>query len=342
MNERSRSGFLDPSGPLTGSNTTVFWLFAAATFVMVGASVLIAVREAVRLRSPLPLVLFASAALWLPNEPFIDTVLGFQYAADTPATLFTLAGRSIPVSALGIGAMFFLFTWFVYRLILSGATNRKIITVAVLAGIIDWPLEMLAIHYNVFEYYGDNPSRIFGLPLTSMVQNCFIYVFMACVFALSVPYIKGWRALLFLPIIPGCYYAVALLCTWPAYLALHGGAPTAVFIPLALAAAAINAYVPLTMLRLPAIQALRRGTLRPTDREVRGLGGRRDGCRPGLGGWAVDADLVGHEPAGPGRDAHRERAREPDHDARDSGVERGPGRPARDGVDPDVRGRHDE
>jgi hypothetical protein len=249
-----RSGFLDPSGPLTGASTTVFWIFAGATFLMVAASILVAGREALRLRSTLPLVLFASAALWLPNEPYLDALGGFQYAADAPATLFTLAGRPIPVSALGIGAMFFLFTWFIHRLILSGASDQRIVTVAVLAGLIDWPLEMLAIHYDVFEYYGHNPARVLGLPLTSMVQNCFLYVFMACVFTLAVPLLKGWRALLFLPVIPGCYFCVALLCTWPAYLAFHSEWPTAVFLPLALAAAAMNAYIPLAMLRLPAIR----------------------------------------------------------------------------------------
>ncbi len=246
----SGSAFLAPDGPLTGSSTTVFWIFASATFLMVAASLGLAVREALRLRSVLPLVVFASAALWLPNEPFMDAALGFQYASDAPATMFTLAGRVIPVSVLGVGAMFFLFTWIVYRMILSGTPTRRIVTVAVAAGVIDWPLEWLAIHHNVFEYYGDNPSRIFGLPLTSMVQNCFLYVAMAAVLALCAPYMKGWRALLFLPVIPGCYYAVAFLCTWPAYLALHAGWPAGVFLPLALVAAAMNAYVPLTLLRI--------------------------------------------------------------------------------------------
>jgi hypothetical protein len=245
----SHSGFLDPSGPLTGADATVFWIFAGATFAMVGASVLIAAREAVRLRSWLPVVLFVSAALWLPNEPFIDAILGFQYASDAPAELYTLSGRVIPVSALGIGAMFFLFTWFVHRMIVAGESLGRIVAVCVVAGVIDWPLEILAIQYDVFEYYGDNPSRIFGLPFTSMVQNCFLYLFMASVFTLAAPHLKGWRALLFLPVIPGCYYAVALLCTWPAYLALHAEWQPAIFLPLAVVAAAMNAYVPIAMLR---------------------------------------------------------------------------------------------
>ena len=65
------NGFLDPPGPLTGASHTVFWIFASATFLMVATSVAIAAAETLRMRAVLPLVVFASAALWLPNEPFI-------------------------------------------------------------------------------------------------------------------------------------------------------------------------------------------------------------------------------------------------------------------------------
>ena len=60
---------------------------------------------------------------------------------------------------------------------------------------------------------------------------------------------KGRRALLFLPVIPGCYYAMALVCTWPAYLALHLDAPAAVALVAALVSAAMNAYIPISFLR---------------------------------------------------------------------------------------------
>jgi hypothetical protein len=246
------SGFLDPGGPLTGSSEPIFWFTVVATMLMVAGSVLYAASETRRLRSPLPAVVLASATLWLPNEPFIDTILGFQYAADAPATLFTLAGREIPVSALGIGAMFSMFTWWLYQQLLSGSSTQRIVAICVVAGVIDWPFEWIAIGGNVFEYYGENPSRVLGLPITSMVQNCFLYAFMASVLALAAPHLKGWRALLFLPVIPGCYYAAALLCTWPAYIALHAGASKPLFLLLAGLSAALNALMPLAMLRIVA------------------------------------------------------------------------------------------
>lgn len=243
-------GFLDPPGPLLGANTTFFWIFSAATLAMVATSVVLVARETHRTRTVLPVIVFISATLWLPNEPFIDTILGFQYASHAPATLFIEAGRPIPVGALGIGAMFFMFTWVIYRMIIGGVGRAKIVAIAVLAGIIDWPLEMLAIHNRVFQYYGHNPSRILGLPLTSMVQNCFLYVFMASVLVLCAPHLKGWRALLFLPVIPGCYYAVAFVCTWPGYIALHTRADDAIFWPLTILAAVCNAAIPLSLLHI--------------------------------------------------------------------------------------------
>lgn len=241
------SGFLDfPDGPV--SNPTAFWVFSALTTVMVIASIVVAVLETYRLRSALPLAVFASATLWLPNEPFIDAILGFRYAQDSPVILFTLWNRVIPLGALGIGAMFFLFSWAIYRMVKNGTSMARIIVVCVVAGVIDWPMEWGAIHWGLFEYYGHNPSRILGLPITSMVQNCFIYALMAAAILFAAPHIRGWRAILFLPVIPGMYLGGAVLCTWPAYLALHAGWSTPIFLALAAIATAMNVYIPLSAL----------------------------------------------------------------------------------------------
>lgn len=240
-------GFLSPPGPLSGDETA-FWIFTGAMAVLVAASVALAVKETLRLRSALPLVVFLSAALWLPNEPFIDAILGFQYASDAPLKLFTLWDREIPPGVLGVGAMFFIFPWAIYRMVLSGTSTRTIVGVLFVAGVLDWIAEWPALHYGLFEYYGDNPSRILGLPLTSMVQNTYLYALMAAVLLLVTPRLTGRRSLLFLPVIPGLYLGVATLCTWPAYLALHAGWPTEVFLPLSVLSAAMNVYIPIVLL----------------------------------------------------------------------------------------------
>ena len=245
------SGFLALPGPLH-SDAAVFWAFSAGTIVMVVVSLALVAYEMNRLRSWLPLAVFLSAALWLPNEPFVDAILGFQYATNSPAVLATLWHRVIPLEVIGVGAMFFIFPWAIYRMVLAGVSQARVVAIMLVAGVIDWTMEWPAIHWHVFQYYGNNPSRILGLPLTSMVQNCFIYALMAAAILLAAPYLKGWRSLLFVPVIPGIYLGGAALCTWPAYLALHAGWPTAVFIPLALVSAAMNAYIPLAALRLAA------------------------------------------------------------------------------------------
>jgi hypothetical protein len=252
------SGFLNLPAPLH-ANHTMFWIFSAGTIVMVVVSVTMALAETRRMRSALPLAVFLSAALWLPNEPFVDAILGFQYAVHSPVILFTLWHRVIPLPVLGVGAMFFIFPWVLYRMVLAGVTMRRIVEISLVAGVIDWVMEWPAIHWHMFEYYGHNPSRILGLPLTSMVQNCFIYALMAAAILLAAPYLKGWRSLLFIPVIPGVYLGGAALCTWPAYLALHADWPTAVFIPLAVIAAAMNAYIPLTVLQIAIDHARQRG-----------------------------------------------------------------------------------
>jgi hypothetical protein len=249
MTMLASGGFLDPPHALS-ANTTAFWVFCTATTLMVLASIVVAIVETYRLRSPLPAVVFVSAALWLPNEPFVDAIIGFQYATDSPSILFTLWGRVIPLEVLGVGAMFFLFPWAIYRMVQLRVPASRIVGVCFLAGIIDWVMEWSAIHWGVFEYYGHNPSRIFGLPITSMAQNCFIYALMAAAILLAAPYLRGWRTLLFIPVIPGLYLGGAALCTWPAYLALHAGWPTAVFLVLAALSTAMNVYIPMATLSI--------------------------------------------------------------------------------------------
>lgn len=263
----SGSGFLTPSGPLV-ADPTAYWVFSAAALLLVGSSIVLMIRETTRVRTAVPLIVFASAALWLPNEPMIDTILGFRYATDAPYVLFTLLGREIPIGALGVGAMFFLFPWAIYQMMLHDFSTRKIILICIVAGVIDWGMEIPAIGFGLFEYYGDNPSRIFGLPLTSMVQNCFLYIWMACAITLCAPRLTGWRGLAFLPVIPGMYFAAALLATWPAYLALHAEWPRPVFLPLAAVSVAMNVIIPLYLLRA-AQQGLRARDLSGTRRAIR-------------------------------------------------------------------------
>ena len=249
MRTLASGGFLDPPHTLS-ANTTAFWVFSTATTVIVVASIVVAIVATYRLRSPLPAAVFVSAALWLPNEPFVDAIIGFQYAADSPLILFTLWGRAIPVGVLGVGAMFFLFPWAIYRMVLGGVSTGRIVAVCMVAGIIDWFLEWPAIHWGLFEYYGNNPSRVFGLPVTSMAQNCFIYALMAAAILVAAPHLRGRRLVLFIPVIPGIYLGGAVLCTWPAYLALHAGWPTAVFLVLAAISTAMNVYIPLGVLAI--------------------------------------------------------------------------------------------
>ena len=83
-----------------------------------------------------------------------------------------------------------------------------------------------------------------------VVQNCFIYALMAASILVAAPHLRGWRYLAFIPVIPGLYLGGAALCTWPAYLALHAGWPTPVFLALAVLSAAMNVYLPLSALTI--------------------------------------------------------------------------------------------
>jgi hypothetical protein len=100
-------------------------------------------------------------------------------------------GTVIPLEPLGIGAMSFLFPWAIYHMTLQGIPMERIVGVCLVAGVIDWPLEWSAIHCHVFEYYGNNPSRVLSLPFTSMAQNCFIYALMAAAILTAAAHLRA-------------------------------------------------------------------------------------------------------------------------------------------------------
>ena len=204
---------------------------------MVVVAVAMAVVETRRLRTALPLVVFASATLWLPNEPFVDAILGFQYASRLPGRSCSSCGDAsmplevdrrrrdvlhLPVGDLPDGAA---------RGDDAAGSSRSASSPASSTGCMEWP----AIHWNVFEYYGDNPSRILGLPITSMVQN----VLPLRVHGGRDPVRGAAPEGLARAAVPAGDPGLLprrprLLCTWPAYLALHAGWPTGVFLPLAI------------------------------------------------------------------------------------------------------------
>lgn len=264
---------LSPPGPLV-TTSTAGWAFLIGCAAIMVVAIPYCAHLTLKTRTVLPLAVFLSAMTWLPFEGYMDTLMGVQYAGNQPAIAYHIFGRPVPLATAAAGGMFFLGGWFVYRLFLAGASIRTIMVWLIPYGLVDWLLEMVGSHYHVMGYY-NNDSLVLGLPVYSVVQNTFLYVVFGWMILVLAPYVKGWRAVLFLPVIPGAYFAYTLGCTWVAFMAVHTDAPPLVAWPAFTLATAMNLAVPLLLMNSRTVVELREQPAAATEPPVV-LGAHRD------------------------------------------------------------------
>jgi hypothetical protein len=242
-------------------------VITGAALTLLAIAVLALAFETRRVRQALPLIVFLSAMTWLPFEAFVDIPMALWHAAGNPLIAMHVLDRPLPVYVEATGAAFFLGGYGIYRLILRGASLRSILAVAVALGVLDYVLEMTCSHFHIIEYYGHNPARVLGLPIYAMVQNVGVYIVQAWVILTLAPHIRGWRGLLFLPAMPSAYIAYAFGCTFPAYIVVQSSASAIVAWPAIVIATAMNAIVPIVILRSRAVAELRERALSNRLRE---------------------------------------------------------------------------
>lgn len=256
--------FLVPP-PGLHADPTAAWTFLAGCGLIMVVAIPVCIAVTARTRSALPVAVFLSAMTWLPFEAFVDTPMGVQYASNNPAIAYTMFGRHIPLAVAATGGLFFLGGYGVYQLFLRGASIRKLTVLLIALGVVDWLIEMLGSQFHVMQYYGHNYSRIFGLPLYAVFQNALLYVLLGWMILVLAPHLKGWRALLFLPVMPGTYIAYCFGCTWPAYIAVQASAPPLAAWPAFLACVAMNIAVPIMLLKSRPVMDLRTTAAQATE-----------------------------------------------------------------------------
>lgn len=241
-------GFLSPPAELA-LNQVGAWVITIAAMVLIAVAFGYFLFETVRLRSPLPAVIFVSSMVWYPIEAFVDIPMAVLHNPANPWIAVTVLDRPLPFYVVSVGAAFFIGAWGFCQLILRGASMRSLLILGLAMGILDWIMEMASAQLGVVSYYGNNPSLILGLPLYAMVQNIGVYILQALVILWLAPHARGWKSIGLLPVIPSVYIAYAFGCTWPAYIAVHAQSALTVAWPAILLAVALNAAVPLIALR---------------------------------------------------------------------------------------------
>lgn len=225
-----------------------FTLACAAVVVIGLVAMLVHWR---RSGSPVGVLVLVGGMLACVQEPMVDT-LGNMYIPPSHYTLFTTYGREMPWFApFGYGLYFGIPMFLYIRAAQRGAGRAYFQKLFAGSFALEMVFELIAVNGNFYTYYGEQPFRLFGLPLHWMTLNmAAAWVAGAAVYK-ALPHLAGWR-MAAVPLITLCcvtcsYYAQG----WPIFSVLHASAPSPVLAGVAsLATAVLGVAIMQTMIRV--------------------------------------------------------------------------------------------
>ncbi|WP_457134867.1 hypothetical protein [Mycobacteroides abscessus] len=238
------AGILPPPTDLHANQTVawaVLWLVGVGLVGTLAAAVIIARRD----RNPLFLLLLVSGAVLFPFcvEPAGDIIFATWYPADTPVIAATILGRHIPLFVvLGYAAGIPVACYAAYQMIVRGAAVKSILVALAAISISEGIVEMTAVHFGFMKYYG-NHALIFGVPLSTLVQNAGMFTVIGVALAWIKPHLHGWRWAIVPLVPPAVFMSYVIACTMPNFYAIHGQMSPAPFWGMALISTVLNAGV---------------------------------------------------------------------------------------------------
>lgn len=225
-----------------------FTLACAAVVVIGLVAMLVHWR---RSGSPVGVLVLVGGMLACVQEPMVDT-LGNMYIPPSHYTLFTTYGREMPWFApFGYGLYFGIPMFLYIRAAQRGAGRAYFQKLFAGSFALELVFELIAVNGNFYTYYGEQPFRLFGLPLHWMTLNMAAAWVAGAAVHKALPHLAGWR-MAAVPLITLCcvtcsYYAQG----WPIFSALHASAPSPVLAGVAsLATAVLGVAIMQTMIRV--------------------------------------------------------------------------------------------
>jgi hypothetical protein len=199
-------------------------IWAAVVLLFAGYAAI----QLVRRRDPLLAVLLVGGAVAYFNEP-IDDLLGLVWHPRPGQWVaFDTFG---PVPVWGVFVYMALFGGIPYLMLQAfrrGATAKQIWTWIGVFWLADIAVEIPALASGMYQYYGDPPMKVLGLPLYWFAINIGGPLETAVLLLVAGPFFAGWRKLLLLVIPMTLDAAGSVGIGWPIFSALH--AETNVFV----------------------------------------------------------------------------------------------------------------
>ncbi|WP_133067004.1 hypothetical protein [Mycolicibacterium sphagni] len=167
-----------------------------------------------------PLIMLGGLACVF-NEPIVD-LLGLCWHPRTGQwRLFETFGRPIPVwAALGYMLVFGIMSAVLFGLLSRGAGYRRLWAGVVVFWLVDLAVELPLLRQGIYIYYGDQPLRVGGFPLTWLLINGLGGLLIAVGIARLPGLFGGRRRWLIVPFMPAMQLLAASIAI-PAFSVLN-------------------------------------------------------------------------------------------------------------------------
>ncbi len=260
-----------PVAPILHMNAGVALVCTWLAYLTAAAVLAWAVRKLFVDREALPLIMVIAAAVTSNIEPIGDQVGLINWAANWPWFEYTMLGRKIPAMIVVGLVGYYAWAYYLAARLREGAPLRQIYLLSLIGGVPEIVAEMVIHQSGGIAYYGNNPSRLLGIPIYTIIQNSTLLPVVAVVIYLFATYVKGARQLWLVIAMPGVVLGYVFGTTWPVYQALGSSAPGWAVLLTAAWAVAASVGASYVALQLPELQA-RRETAALTLRSARPVG----------------------------------------------------------------------
>lgn len=214
-----------PSYPVPPVNISADRTGSFAFLVLCSAFMIIMVVHAVRnmLRGELLLMACMIGGLVAGSlEPILDYLGLLWFAEDNVLIAVETVERHIPLYVVMGYAFFFGYqAYLAYRAVLAGKSARFFVGFYVASWLFDLFLQATGRALGLYEYYGNQPYLIFGVPAWWISMDAVLALLAAVMFVALRDKLRGAGAVLVIPLLPAAYAGLNGAVGWPVFTALN-------------------------------------------------------------------------------------------------------------------------
>jgi len=181
-------------------------------------------REAWKTKSALPLLCLAGGAVSCLQEPIYDVLMCVWYPQYGQVPLFRNFDISVPLWLLPAYAWYISGQgYFMYRQFQKGLSVQRLWMFYLLFYVSDLVLEAPGLMLHIYDYYGPQPLKIFGLPLWMAAANAVMPILLGITYKSLGHILRGWAIWMAAPLVPVIIGCSQISTGWPTWFALHSG-----------------------------------------------------------------------------------------------------------------------